>query len=101
MNKDGSIKSASYKSISINDQEILECQRKKYNDIEPIGRRMFGIDAAMDINERAEIFMERFSRHHREPSRVRQKINNIHCNPTTASRNKPIEPKESDEYING
>ncbi|KAI3845969.1 hypothetical protein MKW92_012377 [Papaver armeniacum] len=78
MNKDGLIKYASYKSISIDDQELLECQRKKYNDSESIGARMFRIDA----------------RHHREPSRVHHKINNVHCNPTTASENKPIEPKK-------
>ncbi|KAI3973973.1 hypothetical protein MKX01_030549 [Papaver californicum] len=92
MNKDGPIKSSLYKSISIDDQELLGCQRKSYTDI--------GINGAVDINESAEAFIQNF-RHHAEPPRVHQKINNVQCNPTTAVvRKKPIEHKDSVQDIN-
>ncbi|MCL7033152.1 hypothetical protein MKW94_003346 [Papaver nudicaule] len=103
---DGPVKSTLYKSISIDDQELLGCRRKNYIDIESTdrstkagGERMFGIDGVVDINESAEAFIQNF-RHNREPPRVYPKINNVQRKPSTAVGNKPIEHKDSVEDIN-
>ncbi|KAI3845970.1 hypothetical protein MKW92_012378 [Papaver armeniacum] len=86
MNKD-----ALYKSISVDDQELLGCQRKSYTDV--------GIHGVVDINESAEAFIQNF-RHHTEPPRVHHQINNVQCNSTTAVRKKPTEHKDGVEDIN-